>query len=242
MIEIICKSKTLAQPIMSAGVLLIDVQKISENGLCEKMIEYAATHDCDLVDQDVMNLFCQGRVKFIDNTWNVDVNTIAMKVVPYAPAMMWKEYKYNRERAYIYHFAGADKPWNDPGMDKADIFWDAARKTPFYEIILEDLIGSSVFFRRGIVTKADPVLDRLSLWPDDVAGMVLPIMKAYAELSANGLSETLLHAIEKEDDGWTYYCELRDSGDETLLGLLHGKGGDINSSQSLAEIIVEVCS
>jgi len=47
---------------------------------------------------------------------------------------------------------------------------------------------------------------------------------------------------EKEDDGWTYYCELRDSGDETLLGLLHGKGGDINSSQSLAEIIVEVCS
>ena len=190
-----------------AGVLLIDVQKISENGLCEKMIEYAATHDCDLVDQDVMNLFCQGRVKFIDNTWNVDVNTIAMKVVPYAPAMMWKEYKYNRERAYIYHFAGADKPWNDPGMDKADIFWDAARKTPFYEIILEDLIGSSVFFRRGIVTKADPVLDRLSLWPDDVAGMVLPIMKAYAELSAIGLSETLLHAIEKEDDGWRFMTE-----------------------------------
>jgi hypothetical protein len=49
-------------------------------------------------------------------------------------------------------------------------------------------------------------------------------------------------SFEKEDDGWTYYCELRDSGDETLLGLLHGKGGDINSSQSLAEIIVEVCS
>lgn len=193
-----------------AGVLLIDIQKISENGLCEEMIQYAATHDCDLVDQDVLNLFCQGRVKFIDNKWNVDVNTIAMKVVSYAPAAMWEEYKRNRENAYIYHFAGADKPWNDPGMDKADIFWDAARKTPFYEIILEDLIGSSVFFRRGIVTKTDPVLDRLSLWPDDVAGMVLPIMKAYGELSTIGLSDMLLKAIEKEDDVWKSLTDAKE--------------------------------
>ncbi len=183
-----------------AGVLLINLKKISQDNLCERMIEYASTHDCDLVDQDVLNLFCQGQVKFIDNKWNVDVNNIAMKVVPYAPAAMWKEYRENRENAYIYHFAGADKPWNDPGLDKADVFWDAARKTSWYEIILEDLIGSAAFFRRGIVTKSDPVLDRLSLWPDDVAGMVIPIMKAYSELSAIGLSGALVESIKKEDD------------------------------------------
>lgn len=185
-----------------AGMLVIDINKISEDGLCERMIDYAATHDCDLVDQDVLNKFCQGHVKFLDNRWNVDVNTIAMKVVPFAPAEMWKEYKRNREEAYIYHFAGADKPWNDPGLDKADIFWDAARKTSFYEIILEDLIGSSAFFRRGVVTKSDPVLDRLSLWPDDVAGMVIPIMKAYAELADIGLSDRLLEVIGEEDEDY----------------------------------------
>jgi len=186
-----------------AGVLLIDLKKISENGLCKTMIEYAATHDCDLVDQDVLNLFCQGRVKFIDNKWNVDVNSIAMKVVPSAPAAMWKEYRKNREKAYIYHFAGADKPWNDPTLDKADIFWQAARKTMWYEIILEDLIGSSTFFRRGIVTKKDPVLERLSLWPDDVAGMVIPIVKAYSELSSVGLSNALIEAVKGADDDYT---------------------------------------
>lgn len=185
-----------------AGVLLIHLKRLSEGDLCRQMIEYASTHDCDLVDQDVLNLFCQGKVKFIDNKWNVDVNSIAMKVVPYAPAAMWKEYKKNRETAYIYHFAGADKPWNNPTLDKADVFWDAARKTMWYEIILEDLIGSSVFFRRGIVTKSDPVLDRLSLWPDDVAGMVIPIMKAYSELSAIGLSDALLETLNKEDDSY----------------------------------------
>lgn len=191
-----------------AGVLLINLKKMAEDGLCGRMIEYAATHDCDLVDQDVLNLFCQGRVKFIDNKWNVDVNTIAMKVVSYAPAGMWKEYKANRDDAYIYHFAGADKPWSNPALDKADIFWDAARKTSWYEIILEDLIGSSVFFRRGIVAKTDPVLDRLSLWPDDVAGMVIPIMKAYSELASIGLSEGLSETLNKEDD--TYQLRIKD--------------------------------
>lgn len=186
-----------------AGVLLIDLKRISENGLCEQMIEYAATHDCDLVDQDVLNLFCQGKVKYINNKWNVDVNKIAMEVVPYAPAEMWKEYRNNRDHAYIYHFAGADKPWNDPFLDKAEVFWNAARKTAWYEIILEDLVGSSVFFRRGIVTKTDSVLDKLSLWPNGIVKMVIPIMKAYSELSSLGLSKTLLETIRKEDDNYT---------------------------------------
>jgi len=186
-----------------AGVLVIDLQKISENGLCEQMIGYAASHDCDLVDQDVLNLFCQGKVKFIDNKWNVDVNNIAMKVVPYAPKAMWDQYKENRNSAYIYHFAGADKPWNNPMLDKADIFWTAARKTPWYEIILEDLVGASVFFRRGTVTKDDTVLGKLLLWPDDATDLVIPIMKAYSELSSIGLSEALSETIKREDDNYT---------------------------------------
>lgn len=185
-----------------AGVLVINLKKISETDLCDEMIEYAATHDCDLVDQDVLNLFCQGQIKYIDNKWNVDVNNIAMRVVSYAPAKMWKEYKVNRENANIYHFAGTDKPWNNPMLDKADIFWNAARKTSWYEIILEDLIGSNTFFRRGVMTKNDPAFKRLSLWPDDVAGLVIPLMKAYSELSAIGLSNVLVDGIKNNDNDY----------------------------------------
>lgn len=190
-----------------AGVLLIDLKKISENNLCEQMIEYAATHDCDLVDQDVLNLFCQGKVKFIDNKWNVDVNSIAMKIVPYAPVAMWKEYQLNRENAYIYHFAGADKPWKNPFLDKAEIFWEAARKTIWYEIILEDMISSAAFFRRGVIKQDDSVFNRLSLWPEDVAVMTIPIMKAYSELSSIGLSDVLLKTIKDVDDEYTAKIE-----------------------------------
>jgi lipopolysaccharide biosynthesis glycosyltransferase len=183
-----------------AGVLLIDLKKISENGLCDRMIEYAATHDCDLVDQDVLNLFCQGRVKFIDNKWNVDVNNIAVKVVPYAPAAMWKEYRKNRECAYIYHFAGADKPWNNPALDKADIFWNTARKTSWYEIILEDLIGSSVFFRRSVIPKNSDTMQEIIKIPDDLAKLTIPIMRAYNEMSALGMADILIEGLKKTDD------------------------------------------
>ncbi len=124
-----------------AGILIIDINEISKNNMPTKMIEYAMTHDCDLVDQDVLNLFCQGRVKYIDNRWNVDVNPLAMEVVPSAPACVWNEYQKNREEAYIYHFAGPFKPWHLPHLDKAEIFWEVARKTPWYEQLLSGMMS-----------------------------------------------------------------------------------------------------
>lgn len=122
-----------------AGILLIDIEEISKNDLPKRMIEYAMTHECELVDQDVLNLFCQGRVRFIDNRWNVDVNPVAMEVVPAAPADIWKLYQRNRREAYVYHFAGDVKPWWNPDMEKAEIFWEVARKTPWYEQLLGNM-------------------------------------------------------------------------------------------------------
>lgn len=167
-----------------AGVLLIDLKKMSEDGLCDKMVEYAFTHDCKLVDQDVLNVFCQGRVKFIDNRWNVDVNAAALKIVPYAPAAMWKQYVENRKNAYIYHFAGGDKPWKNPSLDKAEIFWDAARKTSWYEIILKGLIESTAFLQCSTAVKSG------------CGGETLPIVKAHKELS-NPISAKTTSKITK---------------------------------------------
>lgn len=181
-----------------AGVLVLNLKKLRETGLDEQMISYASTHDCDLVDQDVLNLFCQGHVKFIDNKWNVDVNTIAMQVVPYAPAAMWKEYQYNRDHAYIYHFAGADKPWKNPNLDKADIFWAAARKTTWYEVLLEDVMNYQAFFRTNTDPKLYEKLQKLALWPDQIAKLVIPLLKAFAELSSCGLSHALAESIAAE--------------------------------------------
>jgi lipopolysaccharide biosynthesis glycosyltransferase len=108
------------------------------------MIEYALTHKCDLVDQDVLNFFCQNRVTFIDGRWNVDVNTMALDVVKDAPSDVYELYLRNLENAYIYHFAGVEKPWINPSLEFAHIFWRIARKTPFYEMMMVEIIRNNI--------------------------------------------------------------------------------------------------
>lgn len=123
-----------------AGILIIDINEISKDDLPKKMIDYAMTHECEMVDQDVLNLFCQDKVKFIDNKWNVDMNPDGREVIPAAPVSIWQEYQENRKTAYIYHFAGPEKPWLNPSLDKADIFWEVARSTPWYEQLLYNMM------------------------------------------------------------------------------------------------------
>lgn len=182
-----------------AGVLLLNIKKLSENNFHEQMIEYAATHDCDLVDQDVLNLFCQGRVKYIDSRWNVDVNPIATRVVPYAPLPIWQQYQKNRDNAYIYHFAGVDKPWKNPSLEYADVFWHSARKTPWYEMILEDLISAASFFKRAGTLYSAEANKKLIKWPSDIIETTTPIMKAHAELASVGLSKVVENGLDKFD-------------------------------------------
>ena len=41
------------------------------------------------------------------------------------------------EKAYVYHYGGPNKPWIIPNIFLGDIWWTYARKTPYYEIILD---------------------------------------------------------------------------------------------------------
>ncbi len=173
-----------------SGVLLINLKKIAENGLCDRMIEYAATHECDLVDQDVLNIFCEGKVKYVDGRWNVDVNRIAMQTVLYAPVAIWKQYLKNRENAYIYHFAGTDKPWKNPFLDKADIFWNAVRKTPWYEIVLKELINSPAVSCRSMELESALETD------------ALPLKRAYMEIFSLGRSKIVLEKVKSSEHAY----------------------------------------
>ena len=43
---------------------------------------------------------------------------------------------------YILHYTGI-KPWNEPYRQNAHYFWEIARQSPFYEILLFDFISQS---------------------------------------------------------------------------------------------------
>lgn len=94
-------------------------------------VEKSAYYKFD--DQDLFNLYCQGHILFFDMRWNVlhDNHHYRQKyVISLAPRHIYEAYLLARKDPWIVHFAGDQKPWNDPTCDYGRIFWDIAQKSP----------------------------------------------------------------------------------------------------------------
>lgn len=137
-----------------AGVLLFNLAEFRKKYTVPEMIEFAGSYQWELLDQDVLNYLAQGRVKYIDMAWNVMFDWRYMRIreiIGRAPKRLYDAYIKAHAQPKIIHYAGPDKPWNDPGCDYADIFWQYARESGYYEIILQRMLDKG---NGGSKTKA----------------------------------------------------------------------------------------
>lgn len=134
-----------------AGVMVFNIRELNRRFKPNELIEYAEKQEYMYVDQDVLNVKCEGRVHFLDMRWNVmtDCNRFRMDgIIKKAPKSIYDTYMESRKDPYIIHYAGVEKPWNSPVSDFADIYWSYIRKTPFYEAVLwrmSDVAATSRF-------------------------------------------------------------------------------------------------
>ena len=122
-----------------AGVLLFNLEEFRKQLSTNEMIEFAASYDWELLDQDVLNYLAQDKVKFVDMAWNVMYDWLWIRrkeIISFAPKYLQDEYDEAHSNPYVIHYAGPDKPWNDPSVDYADLFWKYARNTCFYEELI----------------------------------------------------------------------------------------------------------
>ena len=122
-----------------AGVLLINLAEFRRTYAVCEMLDFASKEKWQLQDQDVLNKLCEGRVKYVDMAWNVmaDYNEIRIKkIIALAPQWLNKLYMESRKNPKIIHYAGPQKPWLCPEMDYGTAFWEYAKATPFYEVLL----------------------------------------------------------------------------------------------------------
>jgi len=122
----------------NAGVLLMNLEKMRVEELCPQMVQYAQTHDCRLVDQDVLNYFCQGRTRYLDKVWNSHQLAKISPQARYAPNAEWKSFLAGCADEKIIHYTFT-KPWNDTGIAGADIWWSYAKQTEWYEMLVQRL-------------------------------------------------------------------------------------------------------
>lgn len=121
-----------------AGVLLFNEDAMREAHTLDEWLTFAST-PYRYNDQDVLNLYCEGRVMYLDMAWNMIVDHAHerySKVIVYAPKAIIDEWRTAHADPKIIHYAGFLKPWYRPTEDYAHIFWETARTTPYYEELL----------------------------------------------------------------------------------------------------------
>lgn len=125
----------------NAGVLVFNVKQMIEENCIEVFFKTLdRIVNPVLVDQDILNVVCENRVKFLDLKWNVlyQLPIWDQNWKNVLPCSLLNEYIESRKNPYIIHYAGEIKPWNDPSNELALFFWQHARKTIFYERIIYD--------------------------------------------------------------------------------------------------------
>ena len=122
----------------NAGFSLFNISVIDIIEYKERLLKAFSTDDLWFLDQDIMNIIFENRVKLIHNKWNFmwDGPFYFDGYIELLSGRFEQEYLEAKENPYIVHYSGGIKPWKMPEEQHSDIFWKYARKSPFYEEIL----------------------------------------------------------------------------------------------------------
>jgi lipopolysaccharide biosynthesis glycosyltransferase len=115
----------------NSGVLLIDLDRVREEGLFQKAIAFVAANQDDIrfTDQDALNFACWGKWKRLDGRWNVQRHM----VIPALIEETDPDLRLNGQTPAIIHYTSAEKPWLRDGYHPwAWAYWRNLRKTAFY--------------------------------------------------------------------------------------------------------------
>lgn len=117
-----------------AGVIVFDLDRYRELDISEKALSELKSKKHWFLDQDILNRFLVGHVKFLDTSWNC-VNMV-MDILPGLNAEWAAKAKEDFAKPNIIHYAGFEaKPWNNHKAPWSEIYWFYLRKTYWYESV-----------------------------------------------------------------------------------------------------------
>ena len=112
-----------AKNYFNAGILLMNLNEMRKWNFESKFIDLLSTYSFRVAqDQDYLNVLTDGRIKYVDNSWNVQP----------VPGNICKVDKVN-----LIHYNMLWKPWVFDNIDYSDVFWAYAKECPMYDRILK---------------------------------------------------------------------------------------------------------
>lgn len=124
----------------NTGVVLVDVQLFNNYSSFEKLLDEAVSHNFINQEQCVLNKVFKGHITELPCIYNFEVFSGIYGSSLYSNRV----YMLNASKAYVYHFLTDKKAWFHPDLPFADRWWGFARKSSFYEVILERAFFHSI--------------------------------------------------------------------------------------------------
>ena len=222
---------TDANSYFSTGVLLWNLDESRKMSTSDQLISWVVDRNPRYPDQDCLNFFYQGKVKFFDMKWNTlfdSENIRVSKIAPFAPDQMQREYIRARRAPSIFHYAGPVKPWNDD-VDGSPLFWREARRSAFYEHVLVNYLSKQDAWNSRLVWKTfDDVYFKLS--EADRIRKDLHLRLSAAESRIDELLSTEKRLIQEVDALRHEVAEYRNDR-IPLTNKLYRKIRDVSSSK-----------
>lgn len=157
-----------------AGVLVLNIREMRRTFSEGELVDFAQKGSYMYVDQDILNVKCAGRVRYLPTRWNVMTDCAGLRVkylIQRSPERIYLDYMEARVAPEIIHYAGVEKPWNDPLSDFAEVFWHYARQTPFHELILSRMNEEAKSGEKADIAALKTSINELQAQIDDLRAL-----------------------------------------------------------------------
>lgn len=108
---------------INSGVLLMNLKAMREKQFSKRFLELLNTYhfDCIAPDQDYLNAMCNGKILYLNEEWDAMPNDAREPL----------------ESPMLIHYNLFQKPWCYDNIQYADYFWKYAKKSKYYNEIVE---------------------------------------------------------------------------------------------------------
>ena len=108
---------------INSGVLLMNLKEMREKKFSKRFLELLNKYhfDCIAPDQDYLNAICNGKILYLDEAWD----------------SMPTEGKEPLKNPKLIHYNLFQKPWCYDNIQYEEYFWKYAKKTKYYEQLVE---------------------------------------------------------------------------------------------------------
>ena len=123
---------------INGGVLVMNLSELRKIDLVKAGTDLLNRYKRLLCqDEDILNRVCTDRIKHIESAWNWRFAIPEPLVYDYQLLWLSQEWSQGLHKQKLIHYICKTKPWDEPNMYYAEVWWAWAKKTPIYQDLLK---------------------------------------------------------------------------------------------------------